>query len=162
MQKKTNTAMLAKDIVEIVQTALKAQRRTQASLAGQIGMSPQTFSKKITSGNLGIKKFFEAIDALGLVVTLNEKDSGVEIKRQRAGVLPRITKMIDRVRYDTFNADALCHWEILVCIDAELYRDSQGRHFVVINMGDDSHSTLTTCTANVAQMIYGTIMGDCD
>jgi len=116
---------------EIIQNALKERGRTQKSLADELGISPQNFSKKLVYDTILAKDFFNAISALGLTVSFHDKSTGEEIKERKAGILPRVSMVVDGVRYDTFKADALCHTEELDGWMMELYRDFRGRYFIV-------------------------------
>ena len=73
---------------------------------------PQLFSKRLVNDTIRVKEFFTALDLLGLTVTICKKDSGEPVTQRQAGVLPRVSMVVDGIRYDTAKADALCHTEV--------------------------------------------------
>jgi transcriptional regulator with XRE-family HTH domain len=117
---------------DVIQFALKERGRTQKSLAGELVIGAQTFSKKLANDTLSAREFLAAIDALGITITFSDKATGDEWKERKRGIVPRVSMMVDRVRYDTFKADALCHEEPFEDWIMELYRDTQGRYFLAL------------------------------
>ena len=116
---------------DVIQTVLKERGKTQKSLAEQMGFSPQNFSKKLVNDTLSAKDFFAVIDALGLTISFHDKITGEEVKERRPGILPRVSMVVDGIRYDTHKADALCHTEEHNGWKMELYKDYRGRYFIV-------------------------------
>ena len=116
---------------DVIQAALNELGVKQESLAEKLGLTPQNLSRKLMRDTIRTREFFDAIDALGLQLTVSRKDTGEVIRELRRGVLPQVSMVVNQVRYDTFKSDALCHTEMLDGWMMELYRDHRGRHFLV-------------------------------
>ena len=117
--------------MEVLQVAMKDRGKTQKCVAHEIGMNPQSFSRKLVHGGLSAKEFFAAVEAVGMTASFHDKTTGAEITERQPGIIPRVAKVVDKVRYDTYNADALCHTEEKDGWLMELYRDPAGRYFIV-------------------------------
>jgi hypothetical protein len=118
---------------DVIQFKLKELGRTQKSLAGELGIGEQTFSKKLVDDTLSAREFLAALNALGLTVEFGDCITGDEQKGRKRGVVPRVSMMARGEKYDTFSADALCHKEVFEGLVIELYRDTQGRYFLVLH-----------------------------
>ena len=139
---------------DIIQLTLKDRGRTQKSLAEELGIGAQTFSKKLVNDTLTAREFIAAINALGLTMTFTDKTTGAEVKERKLGVIPRVSMVVDGIRYDTFKADALCHTQ-LDAWTLELYKDAQGRHFLAISSAwDGAKSALIPCKESDAMQFY--------
>jgi hypothetical protein len=136
---------------EVIQFALKAVGRTQKSLAEEIGMNPQSFSRKLVNDTLTAREFFAAIAALRLVATYTDGDTGTEVQERVEGVVPHLSMVVDKVRYDTHKADAVCHVKVLDGWVVELYRDALGRHFLAVSSTwESTRDTIMPCSAEDA------------
>lgn len=120
--------------IEVIQAALKTRSMLQKDLAEAMGLTPQGLSKKLVNNTLSAQEFFDAVDLLDMTVRISDKDTGEAVRTSpfRPGVLPRVSMVVEGTRYDTANADALCHTEERDGLTMELYRDHRGGYFVVI------------------------------
>ena len=144
---------------EIIKAALKDCGATQADLAAAIGISPDTFSKKLLRDTLTASEFYRAADALGMRVSLHRKRTGQEVEPQkfRPGVMPSTSMMVGGVTFDTAKADAMCHTGCTDGITLELYRDYRRCYFVAIRAGwDNGRVILFPCDAKFARKLYST------
>jgi len=140
--------------MNIINAALKECGRTQKSLAAELGLSPQNFNKKLVTNTITAKEFFDAVEAIGLVISFRNKDTGEEVKERKSGILPRVTTVIDGVRYDTFKSDALCHCEVADGWVAELYA-FKGAYFIVISTNwTNAKPLITPCEKEDAMKFY--------
>ena len=150
---------------DIIQNALLERRKTQKSLAEELGIDYQYFGKKLKNDTISARVFFDAIDILGLTASFHDKTTGAEIRERREfipGVIPRLSIVVDGVRYDTGKADALCHTEISSGWVMELYKDYRGLFFVAIwSDWDGAKPSVSPCGESDALRLY-TAHGDMD
>jgi transcriptional regulator with XRE-family HTH domain len=143
--------------IEIIRAALKERKKTQKSLALELGVSPQNFNKKLTNNTISAREFFQAMDAMGYDVIYQNKTTGeaIKIKERKPGVIPRVSMVVNQIRYDTFKADALCHTEIQDGWLMELYRDFQGRFFIVHwTEWENVNPSVSPCEMEYAKSFY--------
>ena len=141
--------------MDIIQTALKERGIPQKKLAEMLGVSPQNMSKKLVNNTISAKEFFEAIEALGITITFHDDVTGQEYRERKCGVIPRVSMVVDKVRYDTFKADALCHTEEQDGWLMELYRDFHGRYFLVHwTTWDEVKPSISPCDESHAVRFY--------
>jgi hypothetical protein len=145
----------------VIQFTLKERGRTQKSLAEEIGIRAQTFSKKLVNDTLTAREFLAAIETLGLTIAFNDKITGDEWKERKRGIIPRVSMVVDHVRYDTFKANAMCHVEPFEGWIMELYRDTQGRYFLAAySTWENTKSAILPCQENDALRFYEAHKGD--
>lgn len=128
--------MNAKDAIA---AALKSVGITQKEAAAKIGLNPQQINGRITKGTLRADAFLELMDSIGVDVTFTNRATGKAIRLPVEGVGHRVRAMVDRVIYDTAEADALANNffadgqnEYSDGMAMELYIDREsGRYFFV-------------------------------
>ena len=149
---------------DVIQAALSELGIKQESLAVKLGVTPQNLSRKLLKDTIRAKEFFDALDALGLKITVSRKDTGDVIRAQsfKPGVMPRVSMVVNGIRYDTEKADALCHYE-LDALAMELYRDYRGGYFVAIYVNcEGGKPHISVCDESYALRLYEAHRGDSD
>ena len=143
-------------VADIIQAALKDRGVMQKHLAESMGITPDTLSRKLVKDTITAAEFLRAIDILGLVVSLSDKDGQkVETKKFKPGIFRHVSMMVDGVRYDTSKANALCHIEEINGITIELYRDYRGYCFIAIRYAwNDGNILLHPCNEAFAVELY--------
>jgi transcriptional regulator with XRE-family HTH domain len=162
-QNKGGFQMFKKDgfnAADIIQFMLKSRGRTQKSLAEELGIGAQMYSKKLSTGTLSASEFFASVSALGLAVAFSDVETGEDVRGRVRGIMPRTAKVIDGVRYDTNKAESLCHVEIMEGYAAELYKDAHGRFFLVIGAIHDGRAATIPFDETTARRFYETHMDD--
>jgi transcriptional regulator with XRE-family HTH domain len=141
--------------IEVIQNALKSRGMKQKDIAAAMGLSPQGFSKKLVNDTISAAELFKALDLIGLEVFYRDKATGSEVKEIKTGVIPRVSMVVNQIRYDTNKADALCHTEALDGWMTELYRDFRGRYFIVHwTEWDGVKPSISPCEESHAMRFY--------
>jgi len=147
---------------EIVDDFLRIRGWKQRELADKLGVSPQNFSKKLVNDTISAKEFFEVMEALDVGVTYTDKSTGEVRAERKPGVIPRVSMVVDKIRYDTHKSDALCHTEEQDGWLMELYRDDAGRYYIVhYTVWDGVKPSISPCSEKQAIQFYKTY-GDVD
>ncbi len=120
--------MKASDIIEDAQ---QSRGILQKELAERIGQQPKTLSKKLSANRMSAQELVDYITELGYEISLVDHDGNDRLTIRRRGTGPHVRKMVDGVYYDTNKADALCSTDVSNGWFMELYRDREGRFFVV-------------------------------
>lgn len=118
-------------VSEMIKAAASAKGITKKEVAAFMGWSAQNFANRLRNNTISGEEWLKIASYLGYEVKMYERDSGEELKTRKRGIGPRVRQRVNNVNYDTFKADALCHTEEEFGWFLELYRDSQGRLFVV-------------------------------
>jgi len=121
---------------EALALALEDTGVTQAEAAAKIGWTPQQISSRLCRNSMRADEFLAIMDAIGVDVILKNRETGQEIKGRIAGAGRRVRRMVDRIIYDTENADALANSFYADGVNEyndgkaiELYIDKDGRYF---------------------------------
>lgn len=96
--------MTAKDIIA---TACKALGITMEEAAKRIGWTKQQLNTRFVAGTLRLEDFLRMMDAIGVDVDFKIRETGESIKPHVPGMGRRVRCMVDKVIYDTNDADAL-------------------------------------------------------
>jgi hypothetical protein len=122
------------EATEVIRAALKTRGMLQKELAAAMGLTPQGLNRRLVNNTLSAQEFFDAIGLLDMTVRISDKDTGETVRTSpfKPGVLPRVSMVVEGTRYDTANADALCHTDERDGLTMELYKDYRGCYFVVI------------------------------
>ncbi len=142
-------------VADIINDALKAKGWSQKQLAAAMNQSPQNLSKKLVNNTLSAQEFLDAVGHLGYEVKVAELGSSEELQTRKRGVGPRLRRMVNRVTYDTYKADALCHTPMQDGWYMELYRDEEGRYFVAhYTMWEEGVDFISPCGEEDARKLY--------
>lgn len=121
---------------ELLDAVYKELGITQAEAAAAISWSPQQYSQKMVRGSLRADEFLAILENLGIELSLTVKDTGNEIRQQRAGAGRRVRAMVDRVKYDTASSVAIANSFYADGVNKytdgkamELYMDKDNRYF---------------------------------
>ena len=115
----------------ILALALKNAGLTRKEVAERIGFTPAQLNDRIARCTLRADSFFDLMDAIDVDVTFTDRKTGKEIRPLIPGAGRRVRAMVDRVIYDTENADAIANnfqsgsEDVLM----ELYIDHDGHYF---------------------------------
>lgn len=121
---------------EAILAALKETGKTQVDATASIGWLPQKLSGKFLRNTLRADEFLELLDAIGVDVILQVRETGRIVKARIAGAGRRVRKMVNGVIYDTAESDALANNFYADGVNEysdgraiELYLDREGRYF---------------------------------
>ncbi len=131
---------------DIIVDALEANGITQKELADQMGKNYKTLARWISENRLTAQRFVDIAAELGYAVVLVERNCGEELKVRVRGTGPRVRRMVNGITYDTAKADALCHSDVEDGRYMEVYRDQEGRYFIVhYSLWQKEAHTITPC-----------------
>lgn len=140
---------------DILRDALRFRGVHQNELAEKTGQQPKTLSKKISTNRLSAQELVDYVRKLGYTISLVDIHGQGEIAVRRRGIGPRVKKMVDGIVYDTQRSDALCHTNVENGWYMELYRDDEGRFFVVhYSLWADVDPLVTRCPDEEAKSLY--------
>ena len=142
------------NIAETVKELIKMSDLQQAQIARLMDWTPQNLSNRLGRNTLYAEDFVKLLDVLGYKMIIVEKESEEEVKTRKRGKAPRLQKMVNGVKYDTYRADAICYKETVKdCMFHELYRTDDGEYFLVQVMlyegGVDSIAPVSKEAANI-------------
>ena len=128
---KTGTGGDVMNATQIVRSLIRDNNVYQSSVAKKLGWTGQALSNKLRRNMLSADEFFKVIEALGCEIKIIKTETQDEFvaKQRKKGVGLRLRQMVDGVRYDTANADAICHWDDGEIMH-ELYQNDDGSYFV--------------------------------
>lgn len=130
----------------IIIDALEAKGVTQKEMAEKLGKNYKTFGRWVSENRLTAQWFVDIAAKLGYDVVLVEHNCGEELKVRVRGTGPRVRRMVDGVVYDTAKADALCHSDVEDGRYMEVYRNQDGRYFIVhYSLWQKEMHTITPC-----------------
>ena len=140
---------------DIISDALRTRGIYQKEFAEKIGTKLTTFNKRLSENRLTAQQFVDYAEELGYKINLVDKSGNNSLAVRRRGTGPRVKKMIDGMIYDTEKSDALCHTEVEDGWYMELYRDEEGRYFVVhYSFWDNVDQFITECPLDEAIILY--------
>ncbi len=138
----------------LIRQACVQKSKTQAELAQVLGINPKVLSEQLISDRIPFKRFSLILFELGYEVKVEPIGGGQPVEPRRKGISKESRQMIDGVLYDTRKADALCHTQEKEGWFKELYRDVEGRYFVVHNsLWDQLYSYIKPCTEKEAKAL---------
>lgn len=144
--------MKASDIIE---DALQQRGVMQKELADLVGQPPKTLSKKVSTNSMKAQELVDYVRELGYEIALVDRRGDDTLTIRRRGTGPRVKKMVDGIIYDTKKSDALCHTDVEDGWYMELYKDAEGRFFVVhYSFWTDIDSFVTRCPDDEAKAMY--------
>ena len=121
---------------ELVQTALRQVRISQAEAAARVGWIPQQLSSRLVRGSLNADEFLNVLDKIDVDFVMINRKTGKEIRKIATGEGRRVKRMVDGVTYDTSYSEALANNFFADGKNKyndgrarELYIDSEGRYF---------------------------------
>lgn len=117
-------------ISEICKEMIKKSSLQQKDVGEKMGWTPQSLSNKLKRNSLSAEEFVKLIEILGYEMKIVSKELQEEVKVRRKGIGERLKMMVDGVKYDTYEADAICHSDPSGDVLIELYKDDEGRFFV--------------------------------
>ena len=116
---------------DICKELIGKSKLTQKQVAEQMGWTEQSLSNRFRRKSLSSDEFIKMLEILGYEIEIVEAESKDEVKIRRKGVGKTVKMMVGGVKYDTSKADALCHSDDSKDMFYEIYRDDDGRYFVV-------------------------------
>ena len=159
-------AMTARDIVS---KACKVLGITMEEAANRIGWRKQQLNGRFVSNSLRLEDFLKMMDAIGVDVEFKVRETGEVIRPHATGMGGRVRCMVDKVIYDTNDADALANNFYADGVNKftdgramELYIDEEGRYFFAeYAEWEGAKDRITPVPATVAADFiqkYGTII----
>lgn len=145
-------------VSEIVEAHLKAAHISKAELCRRVGWSSPALTGRLKRNSFSAEDWRKAMAAMGYEVRVVKPGSDAE----RLPVGPRVRKMEDKIIYDTATSTALCNNRVSEddMMFQELYRDPQGRYFVVIYaMWEGGIHQVTPIGAEAARAFYEAFSG---
>lgn len=103
-------------------------------VAEHLGCTPAALSNKLRRNTLTAEEFMKIIEFLGYEMKIVNAETSNEIKERKRGIGERLRMMVNGIKYDTYNADAVGHSEPGGDIFYELYKDEKDRYFVAAYM----------------------------
>ena len=145
--------MKASDIVE---DALQRRGVLQKELAERVGQDHKYLSRKLTTNSMKAQELIDLIHELGYEIKLVDRQgSGQTVSVRRRGTGPRVKRMVGGVTFDTAKADALCHTDVEDGRYMALYRDPEGRFFIVhYSFWQKEDATITSCQEDEARHLF--------
>lgn len=94
---------------EIIATACKMLGITMEEAAKRIGWTKQQLNTRFAAGTLRLEDFLRMMDAIGVDAEFKIRETGEVVKPYVTGMGRRVRCMVDKVIYDTNEADALAN-----------------------------------------------------
>ena len=121
---------------DVIIDVLKKKNVTHKQAAEVMGMNPNEFGRTVSTDTFTAREFFDLMDYLRVTVVASD-DSGRDVTEHVHGILPRISMVVDHIRYDTEKADALFHVSPLEGWDVEFYRSFNDLYFAAVEIDID-------------------------
>lgn len=121
----------------LLRAALEAVGSDQSKASEKMGWTKNKLYGLIHRDTLRANDFLAIMDAIGVDVILKDRETGKTISERITGLGPRVKQMVDFVKYDTANADAMATSFYADGVNmyndegkaTELYLDADGRYF---------------------------------
>jgi len=140
---------------DIITDALQSRGVLQKEFAELVGQLPKTLNKKLSTNKMTAQELVDYANELGYEIALIDRQGNERLTIRRRGIGPRVRRMVDGVTYDTQKSDALCHTDVENGWYMELYRDADGRFFVVhYSFWADTDAFITRCPNEEAEAMY--------
>lgn len=145
--------MKASDIVE---DALQLRGILQKELAERVGQDQKYLSRKLSTNSMKAQELIDLIHELGYEIKLVDRQGdGQTVSVRRRGTGPRVKRMVSGITFDTAKADALCHTDVDDGRYMELYRDQEGRFFIVhYSFWQKEDAAITVCQEDEARHLF--------
>lgn len=149
---------------DMIVDALEVKGITQKDLAARLGQNYKTLARRISDNRMTAQQFIDIAHSIGFVVALELLEgNGSEEKATKLlssdepisfvrGTGPRVKHMVDGVAYDTAKSDAICHTPLADGRYMELYRDQDGRYFIVhYSLWHKEDHSISACSEDEAR-----------
>lgn len=92
----------------------------------------QHLTNRLGRNTVSADEFLKIVDICGYAIKIEKKDDNqaVEVRPFVRGVGEHLKMMVDKVKYDTHNADAICHTDETKPTFIEVYKKLDGSYFV--------------------------------
>lgn len=119
-------------VSDVIRQAILESDRQQKEVAAHMGWTPQNFSNRLKNNTIDADEWVEIAKFLGYELRMVDTRSGECLREKQKGVAPRTVMMVNGVTYDTEKSEAICHTNTFMGCYFELYKDAEGRYFVVM------------------------------
>lgn len=116
---------------DICKELIGKSKLLQREVAEKMGWTEQSLSNRFRRKSLSADEFLKMLEILGYDIKIVEAESKDEVKIRRKGIGSTVKMMVGGVKYDTSKADAICHSDESKDMFYEVYRDDEGRYFIV-------------------------------
>lgn len=118
-------------VSDVIKQAIIESDKQQKEVAAHMGWTPQNFANRLKNNTVDADEWVEIAKFLGYKVKMVSAD-GVELKEKSKGIGNRVVQMVNGVTYDTEKSEAICHTSEFAGSFFELYKDPEGRYFIVL------------------------------
>jgi len=119
-------------VSDVIKQAIAESDKQQKEVAAHMGWTPQNFANRLKNNTVDADEWVEIAKFLGYEVKMVNTESGEQVKEKRNGIGWRVVKMANGVTYDTDKSEAICHTSVFARSFFELYKDTEGRYFIVL------------------------------
>lgn len=118
-------------VSDVIKQAISESKKQQKEVAAHMGWTPQNLANRLKNNTIDADEWVDIANFLGYDVKMVSID-GEPLKEKKNGVGWRTVKMANGVTYDTDKSEAICHTSEFAGSFFELFKDPEGRYFIVL------------------------------